>query len=68
VLVGGVIDDEVHHDPDSRLLASSDQAVHVRHRAEIGVDRLIIGNVIAIVGVRRGNRRAKAKDADAEVL
>ena len=52
VLVGGVIDNEVHHDTDAALFSLGNKLVEVLHRSEFGLNGAIIGNIVAIVVVR----------------
>ena len=50
VLVGAVVHHQIHHDGDAPLLALGDELVHVRHGAEPGVDAVIVGDIIALIG------------------
>lgn len=67
MLVGGVIDHEVHDHLDAALVRFGEQLVHVIHRAEDRVDGLIVGNVIAIVVLRRLIDRAQPDHIHAEI-
>ena len=53
VLVGGVIDNKIHHDLEPALVGLGQQLVHIVERAEQGVDVLVVGDVVAIVVLRR---------------
>ncbi len=68
VLVGAVVDHEVHDDADAALFALGDQAVHVLHRAEAWVDRVVVRDVIALVRERGDVDRREPEEVDAELL
>ncbi|MET4796433.1 hypothetical protein ABIF64_008611 [Bradyrhizobium japonicum] len=53
VLVGGVIDDELGDDAQAALLRFLDEALEVLHRPEIGIDRAVVGDVVAVVAPGR---------------
>ena len=53
VLVGRVVDDEVHDHLDAAGVGLLEQLVHVFHRAEERVYRLVVGDVVAVVVLRR---------------
>src|SRR6185437_4019993 len=57
VLVGGVVDDELGDDAKAALLGLLDKALEVLHRPEIGIDRAVIGDVVAVVASGRGIER-----------
>jgi hypothetical protein len=44
-----------------------DQLVELLERAEQGVDALVVADVVAVVGLRRGVDRGEPQDVDAEV-
>ena len=52
VLVGGVVDDQVHHELDAVLVRGFEQLVEVFHGAELGHDGTVVGDVVAVVVVR----------------
>src|SRR5690606_26214515 len=54
VLVGGVIDDEFGDDPDAAPVRLRHEAAEIAHRAVGGIDRTVVGYVVAIVPQRRG--------------
>jgi len=54
VQVGGVVEHEVEDDMDAALMCFSQQGVEILHRAKLGVDGVVIGNVIAEVAVWGG--------------
>ena len=49
VLIGAVIDDEIHQDIHIAFFCFGDQTVHVIHCAEARVDVVIIRNIIALI-------------------
>jgi hypothetical protein len=52
VLVGRVVDDEVHHELHAALVRGAQQRVELLQRAERGVDVLVVADVIARVVLR----------------
>ena len=52
VLVGRVVDDQVHDDLQAALVRFGEQLVHIGHRAEQRVDVLVVGDVVAVVVLR----------------
>ena len=51
-----------------RLLASCDEAPEILHRAEIGIDVAVVGDVVAVVAAGRGIERQQPQRGDAEIL
>ena len=47
VLVGGVRQDEVYHDPDAEPVRLLDERVEVAERAEHRVDVAVVGHIVA---------------------
>ena len=68
VLVGGVIDDELGDDPQAAPLGLDDEAPEILHGAEIGIDRAVVGDVVAVVAAGRGIERQQPQRGDAEIL
>ena len=68
VFIGGVIDDEVHHDLQMMLVCLGEHAVKVLHRTELGHDVPVIGDVIAIVVVRGLVNRGEPEYVDTELF
>ena len=66
VLVGGVVDDEVHHELHAARVDRGEQRVEVGERAEHRVDVLVVGDVVAVVVLRRGVDRRQPDHVDAE--
>ena len=54
VLIGGVVDDQVHHELDVVLVRGFEQLIEVFHGAELGHDGTVVGDVVAVVIVRGG--------------
>ena len=52
MLIGGVIDHQIHHDFEPTLMRFGQQLVHIVERAEQRVDVLIVRDVIAVVVLR----------------
>ena len=53
MLIGAVIDDQVHQDIHIPLFCLSEKPVHVLHRAETRINAVIIRDIITLVGKRR---------------
>ena len=61
VLVGGVVQHQVHNDADVALSGLGDEAVEVSQGAVLRVDILVVGDVIAEVDLRRRIDRGVAR-------
>jgi hypothetical protein len=68
VLIGGMIDHEIHHHSDAPFLGFGDEKIHVRQGPEFRIDILIIGDIIAIIGVGGFIDWGEPNDADSEVF
>ncbi len=68
MLIGGVIDDELGDDAQAAPLGFGDEAAEILHRAEIGIDRSVVGDVVTVVAARRGIERQQPDRGDAELL
>ena len=53
VFIGSVIDNKIHHDLEPTLVGLGQQLVHIVERAEQRINVLIVGNIVAIVVLRR---------------
>ena len=53
MLVGGVVQHQIHDDTDVALLRLRNQTIEILHRAILRVDGLIIRDVVAEVDLRR---------------
>ena len=67
VLVGGVVGHQVDDHPQAELVGLRDQRVGVGERAEERVDVAVVGDVVAVVVLRRGVERRDPERVDAEV-
>jgi len=54
VLVGGVVGNQVHQHFEPHLVGARDQLVEVGERPVLRVDVAVVGDVIALVLLRRG--------------
>ena len=68
MLVGGVIDHQLGDDAQLAPLGFLHEAAEVLHRAEVGIDVAIVGDVVAVVAPGRGIERQQPERGDAEVL
>jgi hypothetical protein len=68
MLVGGVIDHELGDDPQATPFRLADKTAEILHRAEIGIDRSVVGDVVAVVATGRGVERQQPDRVDAEFL
>ena len=68
VLIGAVIYHQIHHDGHAALFALGDQALHVLHGAEAGVDIVIVGNIIPLIRHRRTVHRRKPENFHTQLL
>jgi hypothetical protein len=66
VLVGGVIDDQVHDHPDSAVPSGTDCFYKVAVRAQTWVNTVEIGDVVSVVTVRSRIERHQPQAGDAE--
>src|ERR1700691_4289606 len=53
MLVRSVVHDHVHDDADFSLLSLGEQPVKIRHGAVLGIDRLIVGDVVSEIDLGR---------------
>ncbi|VCU07348.1 hypothetical protein RHODGE_RHODGE_00450 [Rhodoplanes serenus] len=68
MLVGGVVDDQLGDDLEAAPLRLLHEAAEVLHRAEVGIDPPIIGDVVAVVAAGARIERQEPQRGDAEVL
>ena len=68
MLVGRVVDNQVHHDANATPMRLFKQLIEVRHRAEFRLNRLIIADVIAVIDVRGLVHRRQPNHIDAQLL
>ena len=67
MLVGRVVDHQIHHDLQTALVRFGKQLVHILQGAEQRIDILIIGNIVAVVVLRRLVDRGEPHHVHAEV-
>ena len=65
---GGVVDDQVHNDAHTTRLGLGDEAVHILHRAEVGVDAAVVADVVAVILVGGGIHGAEPQEGHTQVL
>ena len=53
VFIGSVIDNKIHHDLEPALVGLGQQLIHVVECAEQRINVLIVGNIVAIIVLRR---------------
>ena len=54
MLIGGMVEHQIHDDVDTPFAGFAHQAVKIRHGAIFGIDPAVIGNVVAKVLIGRG--------------
>ena len=52
MLIGGVVDDQIDEDADASVVGLVDQLDEVAERAQVGMDRVEVGDVVAVVPIR----------------
>ena len=62
----GVVEDHVEHQADAVRRSLRNQRLEVFHCAEARVDRAIVGDVVAIIALRRREERREPQEIDAE--
>ena len=66
VLVGAVVQGQIHQDADAPLFSFRNQLLHVRHSAEQRVNGAEIGNVVAVVHLGGGADGAQPDRVDTQ--
>ena len=64
--VGGVIDDQIDDHADAALVRLVHELDEVAARAVARIDAVEVGDVVAVVAIRRGLERREPDDVDAE--
>lgn len=67
VLVGRVVDDQIHDQLHAALVDRGEQPVEVVQRTEERVDVLVVADVVAVVGVRGGIDRGQPQHVDIQL-
>ena len=68
VLAGGVVHHEVGDDAQPALVGGVDERPDVVDRPVVGVDLVVVGDVVAAVAQRAGEHRQQPDDVDAQPL
>ena len=68
VLIGRVIQHEIRDHPQAVAMGGLEEAVEVRHGPVVGMDRLVVGDVVAVVAQRRLEEGQEPEAVDAELL
>jgi len=68
MLIARMVDDQIHDDFDACRMGFFQQFREVGHRPEIGMDILVIGDVVAVVDVRRSVDGVQPDEIDAQRL
>lgn len=66
MLVGTVVEYEIHDDADIALLRFRDEFLHICHCAIRRIDATVIGNIVTIIDHRRGIDRCEPDSTRAE--
>ena len=62
-----MVGDDVHHDPDADRACLADERVEVAEVAVVGLDAEVVGDVVAVIGLRRRVARVEPDRVDAEI-
>ncbi len=68
VLIGGVVDNQLHHDLHIALVGGVQEQLEVVDRAVTGVDRKVIGDVVAVIAQGRRKKRQEPEAGNAQIL
>jgi hypothetical protein len=68
VLLRGVVDHQFGDDAQAALARLVDELLEVLHGPEIGIDRAVVGDVVAVVAAGRGIERQQPQRGDAQIL
>jgi hypothetical protein len=61
-----VVRHEIEKHPDAAVAGATDQLVEIAERAQIGIDPLVVGHVVAPVRVRGRHRRIQPDAFDTQ--
>ena len=67
VLVGGVVQHELADHAQAASVGLGEERAHVSQRPVVGVDRRVVGDVVAVVASRRREEREQPQRRDAEL-
>ena len=68
MLLGTVVQHQVHNDTDASLLAFRNQFLHIFHGTEHGINGAVIRNIISVVYLRRRTDRTQPDSIDSQFL
>ena len=68
MLVGGVVQHQIHNDADVALARLSNEAIEIGQGAVLRIDGPVVGDVVAKVDLRRGIDRCEPDGVDSERL
>ena len=68
MLVGRMVGDQIQNDFQLAVVRRFEQRVEIFHRPEILHNRLIIGNIITVIVVRRTENRVQPDDINAQTF
>lgn len=66
MLIGCVIQYQINDDTNTASVCFGEESFEIVHRAVVGIDRVIIGDIIAVIRRRRVNRH-QPDSGDAEI-
>ena len=58
-----MVEHHIEHDPDAVLPESGDHLLNIFHRAQLGVNGVVVGNVVAVIVLGRGEERVEPHHA-----
>ena len=68
MLVRGMVDDQFRQDAQLAPVGFADEVPEIGHPAVFGIDRAIVGDVVAVVAQRRPIERQQPQRRDAQIL
>ena len=63
-----MVEYHIKHKTNAACLCRADERIHILHRAEARIDGAVVGDVIAAVVLRRGEKRREPEEVDAQLL
>ena len=68
VLVAGVVEHQIQQDADAPGPRLPDEGAHILHGAEHGIDGPVVGHIVAVVHLGRGEHRADPQSVHPQLL
>ena len=68
VLIGAMVQHQIHDDGNISFPSLADQLLHILHRAEHGVDGAVVGHIVAVVHLGRSANRTQPNAVNAQLL